>query len=47
MATVRRIDLGRTVQAVSSFGEDAAGELYVLSLTGRVYRLRPASALSR
>jgi glucose/arabinose dehydrogenase len=41
---VRRIDLGRTVQAVSSFGEDAAGELYVLSLTGRVYRLRPASA---
>ena len=41
---VRHIDLGRTVQAVSSFGEDAAGELYVLSLTGRVYRLRPASA---
>ncbi|MGH2540604.1 MAG: PQQ-dependent sugar dehydrogenase [Actinomycetota bacterium] len=39
---VQRIDLGRTVQAVSSFGEDGAGELYVLSLAGGVYRLRPA-----
>lgn len=34
-------DLGPTVQAVSSFGEDAKGELYVLSLTGGVYRLVP------
>jgi len=40
---VRRIDLGRTVQAVSSFGEDTTGELYVLSLVGGVYRLGPAS----
>ena len=36
---VRRIDLGLSVQAVSSFGEDADGELYVLSLAGGVYRL--------
>ena len=34
-------DLGPTVEAVSSFGEDAAGELYVLSLAGGVYRLVP------
>ena len=34
-------DLGPTVQAVSSFGEDAAGELYVLSLAGGVYRVVP------
>ena len=35
--------LGPTVEAVSSFGEDAAGELYVLSLAGGVYRLVPAA----
>ena len=34
--------LGAAVGAVSSFGEDAAGELYVLSLAGGVYRLAPA-----
>ena len=34
--------LGATVQAVSSFGEDAQGELYVLSLAGGLYRLAPA-----
>ena len=34
-------DLGPTVQAVSSFGQDATGELYVLSLAGGVYRLVP------
>jgi hypothetical protein len=28
---------------ISSFGHDAAGELYVLSHNGRVYRLEPAS----
>ena len=28
---------------VLSFGEDAAGELYVLSSNGRVYRVVPAS----
>ena len=27
------------VPQISSFGEDAAGELYLLSLTGPVYRL--------
>ncbi len=35
--------LGPTVEAVSSFGEDAAGELYVLSLAGGVYRLVPTA----
>jgi glucose/arabinose dehydrogenase len=36
------VDLGPTVQGVSSFGEDAAGDLYVLSLGGQVYRVVPA-----
>jgi glucose/arabinose dehydrogenase len=31
-------DLG-TVSQIVSFGEDAAGELYVVSLTGAIYRL--------
>ena len=35
-----RVDLGQVAQPVS-FGQDAAGELYVLSLAGGVYRLRP------
>ncbi|HEX9968857.1 MAG TPA: hypothetical protein VGB03_01865, partial [Acidimicrobiales bacterium] len=30
------------VDSPSSFGEDAAGELYVLSLGGKVFRLDPA-----
>jgi glucose/arabinose dehydrogenase len=30
-----------SVQALSSFGEDAAGELYLASLNGPVYRLAP------
>lgn len=34
--------LGEVVDAVASFGEDAAGELYVLSLAGPVYRIVPA-----
>ena len=38
---VRQIDLELTVQAPSSFGEDADGELYVLSLAGGVYRVAP------
>ena len=33
------IVLGPTVPDISSFGEDAAGELYVLSLDGGIYRL--------
>lgn len=32
-------DLGR----VTSFGEDSSGELYILSINGRVYRLIPAT----
>ncbi len=30
------------VSQVSSFGQDAAGELYIVSLAGRVYRIVPA-----
>jgi hypothetical protein len=29
--------------SIMSFGVDAAGELYVLSANGRVYRLEPGS----
>jgi glucose/arabinose dehydrogenase len=35
-------DLGLEVPGLSSFGSDAAGELYALSLAGGVYRLAPA-----
>jgi glucose/arabinose dehydrogenase len=35
-------DLGVAVENVVSFGEDSAGELYVLSLSGPIYRLSPA-----
>jgi glucose/arabinose dehydrogenase len=35
----RRIGLG--VQALSSFGEDASGRVYAVSLAGSVYRLAP------
>jgi glucose/arabinose dehydrogenase len=34
--------LGPQVDQLSSFGEDAAGELYVASLNGGVYRIDPA-----
>jgi glucose/arabinose dehydrogenase len=37
-----RRDLGLEVPSLSSFGVDAAGELYALSLSGDVYRLAPA-----
>ena len=36
--------LGEVVDAVASFGEDAAGELYVLSLAGPVYRIVPTGS---
>jgi hypothetical protein len=36
---VEHRDLGPVVQSLSSFGEDADGELYVLSLSGQIYRL--------
>lgn len=35
-------DLGLVAKALSSFGEDQTGELYVLSLNGPVYRIDPA-----
>ena len=35
-------DLGIATSNLSSFGEDAAGELYVLSLSGGVSRIDPA-----
>jgi glucose/arabinose dehydrogenase len=35
-------DLGLDVPGLSSFGADAGGELYALSLNGAVYRLAPA-----
>jgi hypothetical protein len=31
-----------TGASISSFGEDAAGELFVVDLGGRIYRLRAA-----
>ena len=36
-----RRDLGVTVDALSSFGEDTRGHLYAVSLEGPVYRLEP------
>ena len=36
-------ELGPEVASPSSFGQDADGELYVLSLEGPVYRIIPAS----
>lgn len=36
-------ELGLRVEGLASFGEDAGGELYALSLQGTVYRLEPAS----
>ena len=39
----RSVALDVTVDSVASFGEDAAGDLYVLSLSTGLYRLEPAS----
>jgi glucose/arabinose dehydrogenase len=39
----RHLELGVEVGNLSSFGQDAEGELYALSLAGPVYRLVPAS----
>ena len=38
---VQHRELGPVVQGLSSFGEDARGELYAMSLAGAVYRLVP------
>ena len=37
-------ELLRTDMRISSFGEDEAGELYVVDLRGGIYRLQPAGA---
>jgi glucose/arabinose dehydrogenase len=37
----QQLDLGLHVDSPSSFGQDAAGDLYALSLSGPVYRLVP------
>ena len=34
----RKLDL-RSVPSISSFGEDGSGRVYVVSLTGPIYRL--------
>lgn len=38
---LRSVALGPTLDAVASFGQDAVGELYVLSLGSGLYRLEP------
>jgi glucose/arabinose dehydrogenase len=35
----RQVDLGQNVAPISSFGENAAGTLYVISLNGGIYRI--------
>ena len=39
---IEEVALGLSVDALSSFGQDAAGELYALSLSGSVFRIDPA-----
>ena len=38
----RTIELLRTNMAISSFGEDESGELYVIDYAGAIYRFDPA-----
>ena len=40
----KEVPLGLEVPSLSAFGEDSSGELYALSLSGGVYRLRPANS---
>ncbi|WP_437591042.1 PQQ-dependent sugar dehydrogenase [Sorangium sp. So ce1000] len=35
------LDSERTIQGLASFGEDAAGELYIVSYEGRIFRIDP------
>lgn len=41
-SVVDQADLDLKVESLSSFGQDAAGELYALSLNGQIYRIDPA-----
>ena len=37
------VDLGRNPKLnIAAFGEDRAGELYILAFDGRIHRFRPA-----
>jgi hypothetical protein len=44
---VASVDLGVVVPQVTSFGMDGVGRVYVMSLTGAVYRLDPAQSQRR
>ena len=46
-AARRVTELNVQLSGVTSFGEDAAGELYVTQADGTIYRLAPVSAASR
>jgi hypothetical protein len=39
---VQRREFDLVVEGFASFGEDHGGELYALSLSGRLFRLAPA-----
>ena len=42
-AGFRQLDLGVGVDGLASFGQDADGELYALSLSGPVFRFAPVT----
>lgn len=44
---VRELELGVSVENLAAFGEDSAGELYALSLSGPVFKLVPAEVGSQ